>query len=30
VVFFISACDDDVVHVHENVVAHLALEHRLG
>jgi hypothetical protein len=30
VIFFIFACDDDVVHVRENVAAHLALEHRLG
>jgi hypothetical protein len=30
VVFFIFACDDNVVHVRENVAAHLALEHRLG
>jgi hypothetical protein len=30
VVFFIFACDNDVIHVRENVAAHLALEHRLG
>jgi hypothetical protein len=30
VIFFIFAGDNDVVHVCENIAAHLAFEHRLG
>jgi hypothetical protein len=30
VILFIFASDDDVVHIRENDLAYLALEHRLG
>ena len=29
-ILFVFAGDDDVVHIRENVLAYLALEHRLG